>query len=68
MAEPYIKQDLKLSTFQISFFFSVFFLSYALCQVPAGWLSDRFGARVMLVIYVLTWSFFTAMMGSPTDS
>ena len=63
MAEPYIKQDLKLSTFQIGCFFSVFFLSYALCQVPAGGLSDRFGSRIMLVIYVLTWSFFTAMRG-----
>ena len=63
MVEPYIKQDLNLSTFQIGFFFSAFFLTYALCQVPAGWLSDRFGARIMLVVYVLTWSFFTAMMG-----
>ena len=63
MAEPYIQQDLGLSTFQMSFFFSAFFLTYALFQVPSGWLSDRFGARVMLTIYVITWSFFTAMMG-----
>ena len=30
MAEPYIKQDLNLSTFQIGFVFSAFFLTYAL--------------------------------------
>lgn len=63
LAEPYIKQDLELSTFQIGFFFSAFFLTYALFQVPSGWLSDRFGARIMLVVYVLSWSLFTAMMG-----
>ncbi|MCH2129071.1 MAG: MFS transporter [Pirellulaceae bacterium] len=63
IAEPFIKQDLNLSTFQVGIFFSVFFLTYALGQVPAGWLSDRFGARGMLTLYILTWSFFTAMMG-----
>lgn len=63
MAEPYIKQDLGLSTFQVSIFFSAFFLTYALCQVPSGWFSDRYGARLMLTIYILAWSLFTAMMG-----
>jgi len=63
MAEPFIKQDLNLSTFQIGIFFSVFFLTYALGQVPSGWLSDRFGARWMLALYILAWSLFTAMMG-----
>lgn len=63
IAQPYIKQDLGLSTFQIGFFFSAFFLTYALFQVPSGWMTDRYGSRVMLVVYVLAWSFFTAMMG-----
>ena len=63
LAEPYIKQDLGLSTFQIDFFFSAFFLTYALFQVPSGWLSNHYGAWIMLVIYVLAWSFFTDMMG-----
>jgi len=63
MAEPYIKQDLNLSTFQIGIFFSAFFFTYALCQVPSGWFSDRYGARIMLTIYILAWSLFTALMG-----
>ena len=29
---------------------SAFFFTYALGQVPAGWLSDRLGARVMLPV------------------
>ncbi|MFQ5731367.1 MAG: MFS transporter [Planctomycetaceae bacterium] len=63
IAQPYIKQDLHLSTFQVGFFFSAFFLTYALFQVPSGWMTDRFGSRIMLAVYVLAWSFFTAMMG-----
>jgi sugar phosphate permease len=63
IAQPYIKQDLGLSTFQIGFFFSAFFLTYALFQVPSGWMTDRYGSRVMLVVYVLAWSLFTAAMG-----
>lgn len=67
MAEPFIKQDLGLSTFEVGLFFSAFFLTYALCQVPSGWLSDRYGPRTMLTIYILTWSLFTGLMGLSTS-
>lgn len=36
-----------------------FFWAYALAQVPAGWLSDRFGARMLITIYIASWSLFT---------
>ncbi len=62
-AVDYIKEDLALSQTQVSWFLSLFFWSYALSQVPAGWLADRFGARLMLSIYVVAWSLFTAQMG-----
>lgn len=62
-AGDYIKEDLGLSQTQMSWFLSLFFWSYALSQVPAGWLADRFGARLMLSIYVIAWSLFTAQMG-----
>ncbi len=62
-AGDYIKEDLGLTQTQMSWFLSVFFWSYALSQVPAGWLADRFGARLMLSIYVVAWSLFTAQMG-----
>ena len=62
-AGDYIKEDLGLSQTQMSWFLSLFFWSYALSQVPAGWLADRFGARLMLSIYVVAWSLFTAQMG-----
>jgi ACS family glucarate transporter-like MFS transporter len=47
------KSSLGLSDQQTGAVLSAFFFSYALGQVPAGWLSDRFGARKMLPIYIL---------------
>jgi nitrate/nitrite transporter NarK len=63
MAERYIKEDLNLANWQISWLFGSFFLTYALGQVPAGWMSDRYGARRMLALYILAWSLFTGLMG-----
>ena len=62
-AEVFIKEDLRLSDTQISWVLSAFFWTYALGQVPSGWLSDRYGARIMLAIYVLLWSLFTGLTG-----
>jgi sugar phosphate permease len=40
-----------------------FFWSYAIFQVPAGALADRFGARRMLTLYVIAWSLATIALG-----
>lgn len=63
-AADYIRQDLSLTQNDMKWFLSVFFFSYALAQVPSGWLSDRYGARIMLVIYILVWSLFTGLIGA----
>lgn len=57
------KSSLGLSDQQTGAVLSAFFFSYALGQVPAGWLSDRFGARKMLPIYILVWSICTILTG-----
>lgn len=62
-AERYIKEDLRLTESQTAWFLSVFFWSYALGQVPCGWLGDRFGVRGVLALYILAWSLFTALIG-----
>jgi ACS family glucarate transporter-like MFS transporter len=41
--------------------FSAFLLGYALCQVPAGLLADRWGARKLLVRAAWTWFGLTAL-------
>ena len=43
-----------------------FFFAYALGQMPAGWLADRFGPRRMLVAYIGLWSLCTAFTGFMT--
>jgi nitrate/nitrite transporter NarK len=63
IAERFIAEEMSLSTRQIGWLLSAFFWSYALGQVPFGWLSDRFGGRRMLTIYILVWSLFTGLMG-----
>lgn len=54
---------LSLTDAQKGAFLSAFFFSYALGQVPAGWLSDRFGARNMLTLYIGIWSLCTILTG-----
>lgn len=62
-AEVFIKQELRLSDGQIGWLFTAFFLVYALAQVPSGYLTDRFGPRVMLTLYILLWSACTGLIG-----
>ncbi|MBM4075797.1 MAG: MFS transporter, partial [Planctomycetes bacterium] len=63
IASEYIREDVRLTQTQMSWFLSVFFWAYALSQVPSGWLSDRFGKRLMLTVYILLWSVFTGWLG-----
>ncbi|QDT55654.1 putative sulfoacetate transporter SauU [Caulifigura coniformis] len=61
--ERLIKLDLGLTEDQMSWGLSAFFWSYALFQVPSGLLTDRYGPRRMLTVYILLWSLGTALMG-----
>ena len=63
MAVRFIQEELLLTRFQVGVILSSFFYAYALGQVPSGWLSDRFGARKMLALYIILWSLFTACTG-----
>ncbi|QDT34868.1 MFS transporter [Thalassoglobus polymorphus] len=61
--EEAFKSDLGISDTQIGVVLGAFFFTYALGQVPAGWLSDRFGTRTMLPIYIGIWSLCTILTG-----
>ncbi|MEY4386642.1 MAG: hypothetical protein RLY20_1925, partial [Verrucomicrobiota bacterium] len=43
--------------------FSAFTFAYAALEIPAGWLADRFGPRLMLTRVVVWWSLLTAATG-----
>ena len=62
-AAPAISRELHLSAVQMGLVFSAFGFTYAACEIPSGWLCDRFGARKLLTRVVLGWSFFTAATG-----
>ena len=47
---PMIRQDFGLDYTQSGLLISAFSLSYGLSQFPAGWLADRLGPRLLLVI------------------
>ncbi|MCU6792511.1 MFS transporter [Paenibacillus sp. WQ 127069] len=42
---------------------SAFFLGFILVQIPAGYLADRWGARKVLLVAVVSWSVFTGLTG-----
>jgi MFS transporter, ACS family, D-galactonate transporter len=60
VAAPFISDDLKLSSFQTGLVLSGFFWTYAIGQLLAGYLVDRFGARIMYTFSAVWWSVFTA--------
>jgi ACS family glucarate transporter-like MFS transporter len=61
-AKP-ISDDLHLSKSQMGLVFGAFGISYALFEIPSGWLGDWMGPRKVLVRIVLWWSSFTALTG-----
>src|SRR5262245_26149313 len=59
-----VQSEFGLTESQKGWLFTAFAFSYAIFEVPSGWLGDRFGARTTLVRIVLWWSVFTALTGS----
>jgi ACS family glucarate transporter-like MFS transporter/ACS family D-galactonate transporter-like MFS transporter len=63
---PTMSKEFGFSAVQMGYIFSAFSWSYVLCQVPGGWLLDRFGARRVYGASIFFWSVFTlaqAMIG-----
>lgn len=56
IAGPAIADELGLSAGTLGLLFSAFFWSYTAMLVPVGWLSDRYGTRVMIPLAIVVWS------------
>jgi MFS family permease len=63
-AAPSIRAGLGLSQVEMGYVFSIFNLAYGLSEVPAGWLGDRWGQRLMMFRIVGGWSVFTMLTGA----
>jgi MFS family permease len=63
IAAPLIKDELNLSGAQLGTLLAGFFYTYALLQIPAGWLVDRFDAKWVFGLGFFIWSASTAVTG-----
>ena len=60
VASKQVRGDLGLDVGEMGWVMSAFFWSYALAQVPAGWLAHRVGSRIALASYAIVWSLLCA--------
>src|SRR3954469_4255211 len=63
-ATPMIMREFRLDKITMGWSVSAFNWTYALFQVPGGWLADRFGSRLVLAAAISWWSIFTAATGT----
>jgi MFS transporter, ACS family, D-galactonate transporter len=63
VAAPGMVTDLHLSPAIMGVVFSAFSWSYAVAQIPGGWVLDRFGTRLTYFLSVSFWSLFTLVQG-----
>jgi ACS family glucarate transporter-like MFS transporter len=66
-AETTIRHDLRLTIAETGNAASAFFLSYALCQIPSGWLAQRISPRWALALFAGGWSLATMACGLAHD-
>src|SRR5215469_6405629 len=67
-ATPIIMREFHLNKITMGWSVSAFNWTYALFQIPGGWLADRFGSRIVLAGAVTWWSVFTAATGGAFNS
>ncbi|MCB1235674.1 MAG: MFS transporter, partial [Verrucomicrobiae bacterium] len=63
VAESTIRGEFQLSESQSGWFMGAFFWTYAVFQVPGGWLAHRRGTRVAMALFVLMGSAATLALG-----
>ncbi|WP_309066877.1 MFS transporter [Microbacterium sp.] len=67
VALPIIQKEFDLAPEMVGFLLSAFFWTYALMQVPVGYLIDRFGPRTMMTASCVGWGAATALSGLATN-
>lgn len=62
-----IEADLGLNPQHMGFVFLAWYVGYALFQIPAGIVADRFGSKHALIGFAVVWSVLTAVTGAATN-
>jgi MFS family permease len=64
---PFIRDDFNLDYTQVGWIMSAYTLAYGISHLPAGWLSDRLGPRLMITIGISGVALFAILVGvAPT--
>ncbi|HEX6984390.1 MAG TPA: MFS transporter [Planctomycetaceae bacterium] len=63
VAKTEVSAEFGLDPVQMGWLFSAFFWSYALCQIAAGWLVDRYDVKWVYAAGFLVWSLATLTTG-----
>ncbi len=58
-----LAKQLKFDPVAMGYVFSAFSWAYVICQIPGGWLLDRFGSKVIYGWSIALWSLFTLLQG-----
>ncbi len=58
-----LAQQFKLDPVAMGYLLSAFSWAYVICQIPGGWLLDRFGSKVIYGWSIALWSLFTLLQG-----
>jgi MFS transporter, ACS family, glucarate transporter len=67
VAAPAIQREFGLNHAQLGIVFSIFSLAYFLFLTPWGVLADRYGARRLVTLGILSWSAFTTLTAAAWD-
>jgi ACS family glucarate transporter-like MFS transporter len=61
VAAPGLAKDLAIDPLSMGWLFSAFSWSYFLAQIPAGYLVDRIGSRIAILVALVCWSIATIL-------
>ncbi|MEH2919596.1 MFS transporter [Samsonia erythrinae] len=64
---PFIIEEFHINNFEAGAIASMFFLGYALSQIPAGFLIAKKGTRGMVAVSIFGFSAFTWLMGTASS-
>jgi MFS family permease len=64
VANTSMQEDLGFNNEQFGYLYSAFSLGYLICQVPGGWLGQKFGTRIVMPTLSVLWSALTLVLAS----
>lgn len=62
-ADEAFRAELNVTKDQLSNVMTAFFIAYGIFQIPAGWLGQRYGSRIVLTVYSAAWGLCTVVLG-----